>query len=269
MDLLGGVEKLKTGLRALFVLLMGVATVWSFFVPDAEAFQKPGMARIFLWHFPCPMLAVFLLLYGAWCSFRIFQRVKLSPFELGPETDHDEKTMWDLRSVASMELGYLFCILTMASGILFSEIQWGAWWSWDPRQTSFLIVLLIYAAYFALRFAYTDPGKRAAYSGAYSLFTILPSLFLFFVFPRLPYIKSLSLHPTDSILQGQIKGQYAEAVILILVLVLILTIYLFKMRIRAGLLEINLEKNIGQLENLGVNTTPTGVVRPVSVSKPD
>jgi len=263
------VEKLKSVLKTLFALIMGVATVWSFFVPDAESFQKPGMARIFLWHFPCPMLAVFLLIYGAWCSFRIFQRVRLVPFEFGLESDHEEKVKWDLRSVASMELGYLFCLLTMATGILFSEIQWGAWWSWDPRQTSFLIVLLIYAAYFALRFAYPDSGKRAAYSGAYSLATIVPALFLFFVFPRLPYIKSLSLHPTDSILTGQIKGQYAWAVILILTLTTILTVYLFKMRVRVGLLEFELEKDNGQLENLGINSPPTGVVRPVRLPKPD
>jgi len=244
---------------------MGVATVWSFTVPDANAFQNPGMARIFLWHFPCPMLAVFLLIYAAWCSFRIFQRFTLKPFNIGPETDYDAKMLWDLRSLAAMELGYLFCILTMATGILFSEVQWGAWWSWDPRQTSFLIVLLIYAAYFALRFAYTDSGKRAAFAGAYSLATILPSMFLFFVFPRLPYIKSLSLHPSDSVLGGQIKGQYAQAVILILILITILTVYLFKLRVRVGRLELDLEKNNGQLENMGIDSAPTGVVTRVSL----
>ncbi len=269
LDLCGGLEKLKTILRTLYVLLMGVAIVWSYTVPDAVGFQKPGMARIFLWHFPCPMLAVFLLMYGAWCAFRMFQSISLSPFQFKAETNYDAKVLWDLRSVAAMEIGYLFCLLTMATGILFSEVQWGAWWSWDPRQTSFLIVLLIYAAYFALRFAYSDGGKRAAFSGAYALATIVPSLFLVFVFPRLPYIKSLSLHPSDSIVGGLIKGQYGQCVCFILALVTVLTVYLFKMRVQVGLLEIGLEKRNGQLENLGNNPAPTGVVRPVYLPKSD
>ncbi len=245
---------------------MGVATAWSFLVPPAKGFQKPEMARIFLWHFPCPMLAVFLLMFGAWSSLRVFQRVTVKPsFSVSPETDHAMKSLWDLRAIAAMELGYLFCLLTMATGILFSEAEWGAWWSWDPRQTSFLIVLLIYAAYFALRFAYTDSGKKAAFSGAYSLATILPTLFLVFVFPRLPQIKNMSLHPSNSIVGGLIKGEYGQCVCLILALVAILTVYLFKLRVRAGLLEIRQENNDGQFEHLGNGSAPTGVVRPVSL----
>lgn len=234
-------------------------------MPDLNTFQVPGMARIFLWHFPCPMLATFLLIYGAWCSFRVFQRFSLSPFHLGSESSYEDKLKWDLRSVAAMELGYLFCLLTMATGILFSMVQWGYPWSWDPRQTSFLIVLFLYAAYFALRFAYPDPAKRADYSAAYSLASILPAMFLFYVFPRIPYIKGLSLHPTDTILDGGLKGQYGWAVLFILTLITILTVYLYKLRVRVGFLEINLEKENGKLENMGVDTAPTGVVRPVSL----
>ena len=243
---------------------MGIAVVWSYTVPDANKFQVPGMARIFLWHFPCPMLAVFLLIYGAWCAFRISTRVTLKPtLSIQAENDHDQKMKWDLRSVASMEIGYIFCLLTMATGILFSEVQWGDWWSWDPRQTSFLIVLLIYAAYFALRFAYTDAGKKAAFSGAYAMATILPTLFLVFVFPRIPYIKNLSLHPSDSIMKGLITGQYGQCVCFILALFAILTVYLFKLRMRVGALETNLEKHNGNLENTGGSSAVTGVVRSV------
>lgn len=257
---------MKTTLKSIFALLMGVATVWSFTVPDVAKFQAPGFARIFLWHFPCPMLFTFLILTGAWFSIRGFQRIELKPWRFEPETDAMAKAMWDVRSVACMELSYLFAALTMATGILFSEIQWGAWWSWDPRQTSFLMVLLIYAAYFALRFAYTDPSKRAAHSSAYALTALLPTLFLVFVFPRLPQILQMSLHPSDSILGGKIKGEYAYCVIFILILFFIMTAYLYNLRVRAGLAEIELDNKNERLDN-GGDSAPTGVVRPVSLSE--
>src|ERR1019366_1306177 len=160
----GGLEKLKTIYKAVFAVVMGMATVWSFEIPDVAFFQAPGFARIFLWHFPCPMLFTFLILTGAYFSIRGF----LTPEGSGPGMGAVARAEWDTRAVACMELSYLYALLTMATGIMFSWIQWGAWWSWDPRQTSFLMVLLIYAAYFAVRFAYTDAGKRAAYSSGYA-----------------------------------------------------------------------------------------------------
>ena len=231
-------------------------------MPDVAKFQAPGFARIFLWHFPCPMLFTFLILFGAWFAVRGFMK----PSGLGSENDAVARAQWDLRSVACMELGYLFALLTMATGIMFSEIQWGAWWSWDPRQTSFLMVLLIDAAYFAIRFAYTDAGKRAAFSSAYALLALLPTLFLVFIFPHLPPIAEMSLHPSDSILGGKIKGEYAGCVILILILFTIMTVYLYNIRVRAGLAELELENNDAKLD-AGGDSAPTGVVRPVSLSE--
>ena len=245
---------------------MAVATIWTYSVPDAEAFQKPGMARVFLWHFPPSVLGTFLMMIGSWFSLRTFQRIQFKPFRFQAETDAEAKAKFDLRALACIELGYIFFILTMLTGIMFSELQWGDWWSWDPRQTSFLIVLLIYAAYFSLRFAYTDPAKKAVYGAAYALTAFLPAMFLTFVFPRLPQIKEMSLHPSDSITGGNIKGQYAQCVILLLVLFTILSVHIYRLRVRSGLLEIELEKNNGILENNGGDPTPTGVVRRVSVS---
>jgi heme exporter protein C len=246
---------------------MAIATIWTYAVPDAKAFQNPGMARIFLWHFPPSVLGTFLMMIGSWFSLRTFLRVELKPFDVRREDDPQEKEKFDLRSVACYEMGYIFFILTMVTGIMFSKLQWGDWWSWDPRQTSFLIVLLIYAAYFALRFAYNDAAKKAAYGSAYALAAFIPAMFLTFVFPRLPQIKEMSLHPSDSITGGQIKGQYAQCLMLLLALFTILTIYIYQIRVRAGLLEIEQEKNDGTMENHGSDPTPTGVVRRITVSE--
>lgn len=237
-------------MKWLFAIAVAGVTVWSFMVPDAMGFQRPELARIFFWHFPCPILATVLLIQASWFSFR-FTRTR------------DLK--WDVRSVALMELGYIFCLMTMATGIIFSQVQWGAWWQNDPRQTSFLMVLLIYAAYFGLRGAIPDAMKRASNSGVYALAALLPMLFLTYVFPRLPQIQSF--HPSDSIMSGQIKGQYAYVVLSVIALYAWLTVWLYRIRVRAGVLELKMEDLDNGLATDRGDSAGTAVVRPVRVSR--
>jgi heme exporter protein C len=238
--------------KILFALLMGVVTVWSFRIPPAMGFQQPELARIFVWHFPCPMIATVLLLLGGWFSLRYLQT---------------RDPLWDERAMSANELGFVFCLLTMATGILFSEVQWGTWWQWDPRQTSFLMVLLIYAAYFALRGAFSDPERRASHTATYALSAILPALFLIFVYPRLPQVQSF--HPTDSIMKGKIKGEYAYAVLAVMSLMTVLTVWLYRMRVRAGLAAMSSEFDDERLAIRGGDSASSGVVRPVRVSPED
>lgn len=241
---------MKLLFRSLFALLTGAVTVWSFLVPPAQNFQRPDLARIFIWHFPCPMIATTLLLIAGWFSVKYLQTRDLK---------------WDVRATAAHELSYVFSLLTMATGMLFSKMEWGAWWQWDPRQTSFLLVLLIYAALFAFRGAMNDAERRAANTGAYALAALLPALFLIFVFPRLPQV--LSFHPSQSIMTGQIKGQYAYAVTTVIVLLSILSGWCYRLRVRAGILELRADNYDGkQLDSHSGDPAPTGVVRPVRLS---
>ena len=48
-------------MRYLFAVAVAAVTVWSFLVPDAVGVQEPALARIFFWHFPCPIMATTLL----------------------------------------------------------------------------------------------------------------------------------------------------------------------------------------------------------------
>lgn len=237
-------------MKWIFCLAVAAVTGWSFFVPDAVGFQRPELARIFFWHFPCPILATVLLVQASWFAFRYTQSNDLR---------------WDIRSTGLMELGYLFCLMTMATGIIFSQVQWGTWWQNDPRQTSFLMVLLIYAAYFGLRGAISEPNRRAKSSGVYAMAALLPMLFLTYVFPRLPQVQSF--HPSDSIMTGQIKGQYAYVVLAMIGLMTALTVWIYKLRVRAGILELRVEEFDNGLETDLGNPADSAVVRPVRVSR--
>jgi heme exporter protein C len=239
-------EKLMRGL-----VLVGIplATLHSWLVKDAPGFNYPEFARIFFWHFPCPILATVLLGAGFYFSIKFAQTRDLR---------------WDARATAAHELAMIFIVLTMISGIFFSKIQWGRWWQNDPRQVSFLLVMTMYFAYFVLRSAINDPDKRANNAGGYAMAAFLPFLFLTFVYPRLPQV--LNSHPNETIMTGNLKGGYAIVTIELMILVGIVTHWTYRLRSRAGVLQIEIE-NYGDIQSSGGTTGNPAVVRPVSISE--
>ena len=233
--------------RWLFGLAMGFTIVWSFEVKELKNFQQPELARILFWHLPCPIIASVLLGVGAYYSWRQLRSGDLR---------------WDIKAVAAVELGAIFSVLTMASGMVFSRVQWGAWWQSDPRQTSFALVLMICFAYFILRGAFHDRARKAAYASGYALAAILPVLFLIYVFPYLPQIANQSLHPTGTILKGELDGSYEQVIWATMSMTAILAIWLFRLRVRAGEIELKTYESIG-LETHGGDPATVTVVRPV------
>lgn len=97
----------------------------------------------------------------------------------------------DDHAAAAAELGLLFCIGATVSGALWAKAMWGAYWNWDPRETSIFFVLLIYTAYLALRGSIDGEEKRARLSAIYSVVAFVAVPFLIFVVPRM----YATLHP--------------------------------------------------------------------------
>jgi heme exporter protein C len=91
----------------------------------------------------------------------------------------------DIRSASAAGLGFLFCLLATVTGAVWAKFSWGAYWNWDPRQTSIFILLLIYGAYFALRSAVDAEEKRAVLSAAYGIIAAVTMPFFMFIMPRM------------------------------------------------------------------------------------
>lgn len=231
-------------------LAVAIGTALCFSLPPAEDFPNESLARIIVFHLPCAFGATVFLIWGTYLSLRSLLAKRIE---------------WDVRAVAAMEICLVLCVLTMLTGILFSKTQWGDWWQWDPRQTSFLLVLLIVAAYFALRMAFADENKRAQHSAAYVVGSIVPNLFLVFVLPRIPSLGSF--HPADTVIKGKFTGDYWMAILAVFAMLLALTVWLYRLRVRAGMLELALlEADNGPiLDSMGGGPAPTGVVRPIAV----
>lgn len=228
-----------------------VCTYLSFAAGPAKKFMEPDLFRIIFFHLPCAFISTIYFFVGAFHSWKVLK---------GPQT---EQLANDVRAVTGNEMAMMMAMLTMITGILFSRVQWGGWWVWDPRQTSFLLVLLLYGAYFALRAAISDEQQRARVAAAYSVMSLLPALFLIFALPRLME----SLHPNDTLQKGAFDKSYWLVILPLFVLLLITAVILHRLAITAGLLE--LKTRDGNLETAFDGPAPTGVVRHVSVSSPD
>lgn len=69
----------------------------------------------------------------------------------------------------SIGLGLLFVVLTIISGSIWARGYWGTWWEWtDPRLVTYLIIALLYGAFFVLRNSSED-AARSRFSAIYAV----------------------------------------------------------------------------------------------------
>ncbi|WP_420542772.1 cytochrome c biogenesis protein [Schwartzia succinivorans] len=156
------------------ILTVMVAGAVFFVVPPAEGLGN--LVRIAFLHIPAAWVSVIAFFMSAWWAAAYLRRGNIRD---------------DARSFSSARLGFVFTLLATVSGAVFSKLTWGAYWNWDPRQTTILVLLLIYGAYLTLRAAMEEYNRRARVSAVYSLFSFLTVPFLVFIVPRLFF----SLHP--------------------------------------------------------------------------
>ena len=171
------------------VWLAGVIVAAFVGVGPAQGFREPDAARILFFHVPMAWLAVLGFLGAMLHSARYLRRREMAS---------------DIRAAVLAEMGFLFCVLATVTGAIFARAQWGTAWNNDPRETSIVVLLLIYAALFALRSAVDDPERRASLSAAYAILAVFPMLFLVFVLPRVVP----SLHPEDTVRSGGMSPDY-------------------------------------------------------------
>ena len=97
----------------------------------------------------------------------------------------------DFIAVESVNVGVIFCIFGLLSGMLWANITWGDPWPNDPKLNSSAIASLMYLAYLVLRNALDEEQKRGKLSAIYNIFAFPIMLVLLFILPRL----TDSLHP--------------------------------------------------------------------------
>ena len=130
--------------------VFGIAGLYiGFLVAPTDAQQGEGYRIIFL-HVPASWMSMFIYLVMAfWAGLGLAFNFRLS----------------GMMATALAPTGALFAFLSLWTGALWGKPMWGAWWVWDARLTSELILLFLYVGFIALQSAIDDP-RRADKAGA-------------------------------------------------------------------------------------------------------
>jgi len=97
--------------------------------------------------------------------------------------DEERKRNADRLLYTSIAIGYpIFTAGALVFGAIWAETAWGAYWSWDPKETWALITWLTYTAFLHSRMVKRFRGKVSAYLSiigfAFTLFTFFGVNFL-------------------------------------------------------------------------------------------
>jgi heme exporter protein C len=176
------------------IWVAGVTVAAFLWLPPAEGFRSPEAARIVVFHVPCAMLTFVAFLVNAVYSWKYLR---------------SRDPLTDSKANAAAELGMLFAILATVTGSLFAMEQWGSAWNWDPRETSIVMLMLVYAAYFVLRGAVEEKSKRARLSAAYALLAFPAMVFLIWILPRIVEIAAPDKHAVLSLGVGPQVSDYS------------------------------------------------------------
>lgn len=130
---------------AIITLLLMVAGLWmSFNAP--EDYQQGATVLIMFIHVPTVWLA--MLCYSIMSISALGTLVWRHPLS-------------DVALRAAAPIGAAFTLLGLITGSLWGKPMWGAWWVWDARLTSFLVLLIIYLGIISLGRALEEPTQAA------------------------------------------------------------------------------------------------------------
>src|SRR5262245_43401936 len=77
---------------------------------------------------------------------------------------------YDARSYVSIHISVIFGLGVLLTGAIWAKGAWGIWWEWrEPTLVSFLIVFLLYATYYPLRYAIEDRERQARYASVFAI----------------------------------------------------------------------------------------------------
>ncbi|MFZ3176218.1 MAG: heme ABC transporter permease [Thiobacillus sp.] len=141
--------KLIPWFAALAFILTIAGLYISFFVAPTDFQQGEGYRIIFI-HVPAAWMSMFIYVVMAfWSAIGLAWNTRLS----------------FVMARALAPTGAMFTFVALWTGAFWGKPMWGAWWVWDARLTSELILLFLYVGVMALQAAIDDP-RRADRAGA-------------------------------------------------------------------------------------------------------
>ncbi|WJF91955.1 heme ABC transporter permease CcmC [Paraburkholderia bonniea] len=142
-------------LAALLLMLAGLAL--GLLVAPVDA-RQGEVYRIMFVHVPAAWMSMLIyLVMAGWSAVGLIFNARLAA----------------MLARALAPTGALFTLLALVSGALWGKPTWGAWWVWDARLTSELILLFLYLGFLALHASLDDPRRADRACGVLALIGVV------------------------------------------------------------------------------------------------
>ncbi|MBL9120836.1 MAG: cytochrome c biogenesis protein CcsA [Phycisphaerae bacterium] len=107
---------------------------------------------------------------------------------------------WDDLADAAGKVTALFCAIVLLTGMTWARSAWQVWWTWSPRLTFSLVLLLLYVVYPMVRGAIESPQRRAVVSAVYGVVAFLDVPLVYLSVKLMP-----DMHPSSITLEPAMK----------------------------------------------------------------
>jgi heme exporter protein C len=136
-----------------FIGFLVIGLYWALIVSPADYQQGDGYRIIFI-HVPSAILSMMVYAIMAIAGgIGLIWQIKMA----------------EVVAKVSAPIGAAFTIIALVTGAVWGKPMWGAWWVWDARLTSELILLFLYLAYMSLNNAFDNPRTAAKSSSILAL----------------------------------------------------------------------------------------------------
>ena len=133
--------------------------------------------KIFYFHMPVAITSFVALAFTAYYGIRFLMT---------------KEKRFDTCGKIATEIALVFIVCTMFSGEMWERFEWGVWWTWEPRLTTYFILMLLVIGYFILRNAIDDPERRATYASVFGIIAFVDAPICFMITRLIPS----GVHPT-------------------------------------------------------------------------
>lgn len=216
--------KLNNRVLGWLTLGMFIVALWmAFFVaPRAQTQSGGDVQRIFYFHVPSAWIG-----FGAWIVTAFY----------GLRYLRTRNPYYDRVAHASAEIGLMFIVLVLISGMLWARPVWNAWWTWQPKETISALQFLSYAAYLMLRSGVEDPQKRARFASVYGIVSVFMVPLNFLVSRVLQSLHPAVFGPSANSAESGFGVAPTMMVVILFCLAAFTLLYIYLMRERIALQE--------------------------------
>lgn len=151
-------------LDILTLLIVSAVLILVWFITPVEAVMGP-VQKVFYFHISAAWGGMLSFILGAIAGAGYLRSRRMG---------------WDSLSLAAIEVGLVFALIAIMSGMIWARPIWNTWWVWDPRLTTTAIMVLIYLAYFILRSGLETPEARARLGAVYVIVGVVTVPLTFF-----------------------------------------------------------------------------------------